>query len=110
MDFGQIESIFYSKNSLSYEKKIQKSDLLEKCTKLDSRSATVEELSILHTPEYIEEIRKSENLSVDEQESLCSNYEDIYLNSSSWEAALLSVSTFENSKTINVYRLGAPSI
>lgn len=69
----------------------KRTDLLDKCTKLDSRKATIEELSTVHSVDYIETIRQTEEMTVENQEKLCQNFEDIYVNKHSWEAALLSV-------------------
>ncbi|KAI6184173.1 Histone deacetylase family protein [Aphelenchoides bicaudatus] len=81
--------------------KLRKTDLLDKCKVLESRLATVEELNSVHTSEYIEKIQQASDLSVEEQEKLCSTFEDIYLNSHTWNASLLSAgSAIDLTKTV----------
>lgn len=57
---------------------------------MESRFSTIDELATIHSKEHIERIQQTEDMSLEEQETLCSEYEDIYINNYSWESALLS--------------------
>ncbi|CAI5442312.1 unnamed protein product [Caenorhabditis angaria] len=68
-----------------FEKTNLSSDPLIK--NIETRLASKDEIEIVHTQRYIEDIEKSQELTVEQQEELCTKYEDIYLNKQSWKCA-----------------------
>ncbi|GIY38857.1 histone deacetylase 6 [Caerostris extrusa] len=71
-------------------KKIQVYGLLQRCHVLPSRSATIEELLLAHTEEYINEIKNSTVIKdVNEFEKLASKYDAVFLNPQTYDCALL---------------------
>ncbi|VDN27136.1 unnamed protein product [Cylicostephanus goldi] len=68
---------------------VQEPELSKNIEFLQLRSATEEEIEMVHTKEYISDIKKTKEMSTYEQEEFCSNYEDIYVNKHTFEAALL---------------------
>ncbi|GFQ83959.1 histone deacetylase 6 [Trichonephila clavata] len=75
---------------LSSMKKIKDYDLLERCHIIPSRMAKIEELKIAHSEEYIDKIKNSAGQeNVNELERFASKYDSVYLNSQSYDCALL---------------------
>ncbi|EYC23947.1 hypothetical protein Y032_0014g2233 [Ancylostoma ceylanicum] len=56
---------------------------------LKPRSATEEEIEMIHTKRYISEIKRTRELKEEKLEEFSSNYEDIYVNEHTFDAALL---------------------
>lgn len=67
-----------------------KTDLGDLMLKLPSREATYEELLLVHTPEHLEFITSTENMSIDALEHETTVGDSIYLNNDSFLAAKLS--------------------
>ncbi|KAI1727630.1 histone deacetylase domain-containing protein [Ditylenchus destructor] len=63
---------------------------LEKCTVLGSEKAALEDLCLVHSPNYVESIKKTESMNINELEEFSASHEDIYVNQHSWQAAQLS--------------------
>ncbi|GFT75235.1 histone deacetylase 6 [Nephila pilipes] len=75
---------------LSSMKKIKDYDLLQRCRVIPSRKANIEDLKLVHSEEYIDKIKKSADIEdVTEFEEFASKYDSIYLNSQSYDCALL---------------------
>ncbi|CAL1298744.1 unnamed protein product [Larinioides sclopetarius] len=75
---------------LSPMKKIREYGLLERCSVLPSKLATEEELQLVHTKEYISEIKNSTATEeVSEWEKLSTKYDGVFFNSHTYECALL---------------------
>ncbi|CAG2121332.1 unnamed protein product, partial [Medioppia subpectinata] len=65
--------------------------LYDKCLKLDTRYATEDELSLVHSKEYIEIIKSTEKLSEKELRKLSNKYDSVYLTRETFSAAKLAV-------------------
>ncbi|KAI6242834.1 Hist-deacetyl domain-containing protein [Aphelenchoides fujianensis] len=70
--------------------KLKSTGILDECTKLSSRHATIDELTTVHDEEYVRKVESTAGLTMLEQEDFSSQFEDIYVNESTWDAALLS--------------------
>ncbi|ETN75802.1 histone deacetylase family protein [Necator americanus] len=57
--------------------------------KLKSRPATEKELEMVHTAQYISEIKRTKEMNEEDLERFSSNYEDIYVNRQTFDAALM---------------------
>ncbi|VDL65505.1 unnamed protein product [Nippostrongylus brasiliensis] len=68
---------------------IQKFLSLPKVEQLRPRSATKEEVEMVHTSHYISQIASTVNMDVKELEQFSSNFEDIYVNNETFDASLL---------------------
>ncbi|KAG0045802.1 Histone deacetylase hda1 [Gryganskiella cystojenkinii] len=62
----------------------------ERMIKIPSREATVEELSLVHTPAHVDAITKTSSMSKEELLDMANHYNSIYLNNSSAFCARLS--------------------
>ncbi|KIH66665.1 histone deacetylase family protein [Ancylostoma duodenale] len=56
---------------------------------LKPRSATEEEMEMVHTKQYISEVKRTRGMKEEELEEFSSNYEDIYVNMRTFDNALL---------------------
>ncbi|KAK6045649.1 hypothetical protein COOONC_16846, partial [Cooperia oncophora] len=56
---------------------------------LQSRTATEDEIEMVHTKDYISEIKRTTNMREKELEEFSSKYEDIYVNRNTFDASLL---------------------
>src|ERR1700722_14936536 len=70
--------------------KIQKSGLLEKCTMVDIREATDEEILMVHTKKHLDNVNSIPDLNSLELEKLADSYNSISLNKFSELCAKLS--------------------
>ncbi|CAJ0607356.1 unnamed protein product [Cylicocyclus nassatus] len=68
---------------------VQDPELSSKIEFLPLRSATEQDLEMVHTRKYISDIGSTKQMSTEEQEEFCSNYEDIYVNKHTFDTALL---------------------
>ena len=75
----------------SIEKKLKDEGLFQECLHLESRSATEDELNLIHTKEYIETIKSTQNMSEKELSKMSEKYDSIYLTRETYEAARLAV-------------------
>jgi histone deacetylase 6 len=64
--------------------------LLERCERLNSREVTEEELVLIHTQEHIELMKKTSKLRQHDLEKLQHRFNSIFLNSSTYQSALIS--------------------
>ncbi|EZA54635.1 histone deacetylase 6 isoform X1 [Ooceraea biroi] len=64
--------------------------LLERCHLLQGRSATIEELSLVHSKEYIEAMKTTSTLKLKELQKLASEYNSVYFHPETWSSACLS--------------------
>ncbi|XP_067008201.1 histone deacetylase 6 isoform X1 [Anabrus simplex] len=64
--------------------------LLERCHQLQSRSATKEELLLLHSKAHIEQMEEAKNLKLKELNKLEENFRSLYLHPASYDSACLS--------------------
>ncbi|GMS84170.1 hypothetical protein PENTCL1PPCAC_6345, partial [Pristionchus entomophagus] len=63
---------------------------MDKAKILPSRSATVDEIEIVHTRDYIDQVKNICSKSIDEIEDYCKKVEDVYMNKRTYDMALLS--------------------
>ncbi|KAF8360589.1 hda-10 [Pristionchus pacificus] len=70
--------------------RLKSCDLLDNANILPSRSASVEEIEIVHTRDYIDQIKTICTKSIDEIEDYCKTVEDVYMNENTYDLALLS--------------------
>ncbi|CAL7939697.1 unnamed protein product [Xylocopa violacea] len=71
-------------------KKYQECNLLDRCYMQQGRSATMEELLLVHSKEYIDAIKNTENLKPKELQKQAANYNSIYLHPETWITACIS--------------------
>ncbi|VDM70877.1 unnamed protein product [Strongylus vulgaris] len=64
-------------------------ELSKSIRNLQLRSATEEDLEMVHTKKYISDIKRTKDMTKEEQEEFCSNFEDIYVNRQTFDIALL---------------------
>uniref|UniRef100_A0A914E9C9 Histone deacetylase domain-containing protein n=1 Tax=Acrobeloides nanus TaxID=290746 RepID=A0A914E9C9_9BILA len=80
---------------------IKSSGLLKECVELDPVMATDNDVMLVHSSQYLSRLKEITDKTQDEQEDFCSQYEDIYLNSHTLEAAYLSVgSSIQATETV----------
>lgn len=70
--------------------KLKQLHLPERCLRIDGRMAAEDELLLCHPKSLIDTLSASSTMTVEEQEQLSSQYEDIFLSKESFELALLS--------------------
>ncbi|KJH47325.1 histone deacetylase family protein [Dictyocaulus viviparus] len=68
---------------------VQKTEILKRVHSLSPRMASEEEIEMVHTKRYINEIKRTTQMYEDELEKFSSQYEDIYVNRQTFHAALL---------------------
>ncbi|XP_050461613.1 histone deacetylase 6 isoform X2 [Cataglyphis hispanica] len=68
----------------------EKHGLLERCHLLQGRSATIEELSLVHSKNYIDSIKRTSTLKPKELEKQASDYNSVYLHTETWSSACMS--------------------
>nr|XP_012150675.1 PREDICTED: histone deacetylase 6 isoform X3 [Megachile rotundata] len=71
-------------------KKYQTYNLLERCYVQQGRSATMKELLLVHSQEYIDKIKSVENLKPKELSKQATSYNSVYLHSETWTSACVS--------------------
>ncbi|XP_029174654.1 histone deacetylase 6 [Nylanderia fulva] len=74
----------------SIYKNHEKHGLLERCHLLQGRSATIEELSLAHSEDYIDSIKRTSTLKPKELQKQASDYNSVYLHSETWSSACVS--------------------
>jgi histone deacetylase 6 len=62
--------------------------LVERCHRIETRKATNEELLLIHGEEHILKMQNTQKLQTPDLLQLQNRYESIYLNKSTYEAAL----------------------
>uniref|UniRef100_F1KYV6 Histone deacetylase 10 n=1 Tax=Ascaris suum TaxID=6253 RepID=F1KYV6_ASCSU len=65
-------------------------DVLDECEILQPCSANVDDIRLVHSDSYIEMISKTTQMNIDELESFCSGFEDVYANGQTYNACMLS--------------------
>ncbi|KAJ8393479.1 hypothetical protein AAFF_G00059520 [Aldrovandia affinis] len=68
---------------------VEKEDLLSRCVRVEARAATEDELLLVHTKEYLELMRSTQNMAESELKSLSDTYDSIYLHPESFLSATL---------------------
>lgn len=71
-------------------KKYQEYNLLDRCYVQQGRSATREELILVHSKEYIDSIKDTENLKPKELKKQAETYNSVYLHPETWTSACIS--------------------
>ncbi|XP_028669144.2 histone deacetylase 6 isoform X1 [Erpetoichthys calabaricus] len=71
--------------------KMKQYELLQRCHLVTERAATEEEISLVHTVEYVELMKSTQKMSQNELHSLSGNYEHIYIHPKSFQCARLAV-------------------
>ncbi|XP_018376605.1 PREDICTED: histone deacetylase 6 isoform X2 [Trachymyrmex cornetzi] len=64
--------------------------LLQRCYLLQGRSATIEELSLIHSIDHIDDIKRTSTLKLKELQKQASDYNSVYLHSDTWSNACIS--------------------
>ncbi|XP_025261717.1 histone deacetylase 6 isoform X2 [Camponotus floridanus] len=68
----------------------EKYGLLERCHLLQGRSATLAELSLAHSKDYIDSIKRTSTLKPKELQKQASDYNSVYLHNETWSSACVS--------------------
>jgi len=79
---GRLKSIWARCNQL---------DLVDRCVRVQCREATNKELLLYHTEEFIKTFAKSKNQEVEEIESICRQFDSVYMCKDTDRAARLAV-------------------
>ena len=69
--------------------KLKEDNLYELCTELDSRKATVDELKLCHTDDYIKEVQAFKSKNMEELIQLSQNKNSVYYHWETYECACL---------------------
>ncbi|XP_028048601.1 histone deacetylase 6 isoform X2 [Monomorium pharaonis] len=64
--------------------------VLQRCHLLQGRSATIEELSLVHSKDYIDDIKSTSSLKLKELQKQASDYNSVYLHTETWLSACVS--------------------
>lgn len=70
---------------------LQKQELLGHCVRVEPREATEEELLLVHKKEYIDLMRSTKTMTVDELQALSENYDSVYIHPETFHVALMAV-------------------
>uniref|UniRef100_A0A915CUC9 Histone deacetylase domain-containing protein n=1 Tax=Ditylenchus dipsaci TaxID=166011 RepID=A0A915CUC9_9BILA len=76
-------------DAVSAKNDLEKS-LLDGCKILESTEANLEDIYLVHGAHYVDTIRQTPNMSLQELEEFSSKHDAIYVNNHTWEASLLS--------------------
>ncbi|KHN82234.1 Histone deacetylase 6 [Toxocara canis] len=68
----------------------EQSNVLGECEVLQSSSAKLDDIRLVHDANYIETLSKTRHMNSEELESYCSGFEDVYANEHTYKACLLS--------------------
>ncbi|XP_017758802.1 PREDICTED: histone deacetylase 6 isoform X2 [Eufriesea mexicana] len=71
-------------------KRYEECNLLDRCYVQQGRSATIEELALVHSKEYIDKIKDTENLKPKELQKQAKTYNSVYLHPETWSSACIS--------------------
>ncbi|XP_053996185.1 histone deacetylase 6 isoform X2 [Hylaeus anthracinus] len=71
-------------------KKYEEYNLLDRCYVQQGRSASIEELLLAHSKEYIDKIKDTENLKPKELQKLATTFNSVYLHPETWTSACIS--------------------
>ncbi|XP_072884000.1 histone deacetylase 6-like [Hemitrygon akajei] len=71
--------------------KIEEYGLKERCKAIAGRLATREELLLVHSLDYIEQIKSTENMNERELKSLANTYNEVFLHKKTYSASCLAV-------------------
>lgn len=77
-------------------KKHEEYGIIERCLRIEARHATMEELTLCHSENYIKDIADTRKLSPDELERKQCEYNSIYLCPDSYDCALLATGSLLN--------------
>ncbi|XP_077121027.1 polyamine deacetylase HDAC10 isoform X3 [Ranitomeya variabilis] len=76
--------------SSSY-KRLQDYDLVRRCVQLPVREATEEEITLVHSPEYLDVVKSTQTMDVDELKETSKKYIAAYFHQNSYRCAKLSL-------------------
>ncbi|KAG9490117.1 hypothetical protein GDO78_005807 [Eleutherodactylus coqui] len=76
--------------SSSY-KRLQDYDLVNRCIQLPVREATEEEIRLVHSPEYLDVVKSTQSMDVDELKKTSQKYTAAYFHQNSYRCAKLSL-------------------
>ncbi|XP_067833888.1 histone deacetylase 6 [Heptranchias perlo] len=76
---------------ISVMRKIHEYGLFERCVQIEARSATQEEILLVHRPNYVELLKSTENMSTEELRSVSDTHDLVYLHPKSYSSACLAV-------------------
>ncbi|KAJ8257781.1 hypothetical protein GJAV_G00189620 [Gymnothorax javanicus] len=69
--------------------KLEKEGLLSRCVRIEARAATEDELLLVHTREYVELMKSTQNMTQNNLKVLSDNYDSVYLHPESFLCATL---------------------
>ncbi|XP_036435365.1 LOW QUALITY PROTEIN: histone deacetylase 6 [Colossoma macropomum] len=70
---------------------MEKEGLLSRCVQVETRTASEEELSLVHTKEYIDRMKSTQKMTEEELKSVSDGYDSVYLHPDSFTCACLAV-------------------
>ncbi|XP_069483949.1 polyamine deacetylase HDAC10 [Ambystoma mexicanum] len=74
--------------SASYEQ-LRQYNLVERCVRVPVREATVDEITLVHSQEYLEVIKSTQSMNEDELRNTSMNYDCVFLHPNSYRCAKL---------------------
>ncbi|XP_058873078.1 LOW QUALITY PROTEIN: histone deacetylase 6 [Acipenser ruthenus] len=69
--------------------KVEQYGLLSRCARVEERAATEEELLLVHSPEYVAQMRSTQHMGQEELQSLSDTFDSIYIHPESFHCACL---------------------
>ncbi|XP_075455969.1 polyamine deacetylase HDAC10 isoform X3 [Ascaphus truei] len=76
--------------SASYER-LQHYDLVRRCVQLPVREASEEEITLVHSPEYVELMKTTQTMNEEELKKTTQQYNDVYFHPKSYRCAKISL-------------------
>ncbi|KAI4901578.1 hypothetical protein NFI96_012101, partial [Prochilodus magdalenae] len=70
---------------------MEKEGLVSRCVQVESRAASEEELSLVHTKEFINRMKSTQKMTEEELKSVSDGYDSVYLHPDSFTCACLAV-------------------
>ncbi|XP_049341604.1 histone deacetylase 6 isoform X1 [Astyanax mexicanus] len=70
---------------------MKKEGLLSRCVQVETRAASEEEISLVHTKEYIDRMRSTQKMTEEEMKLVSDGYDSVYLHPDTFSCACLAV-------------------
>ncbi|VDK67642.1 unnamed protein product [Anisakis simplex] len=67
-----------------------KDNVLKECETIKAVAATIDDIRLVHDEAYIESLEKTTQMNIQQLESYCSGFEDVYANNFTYDACLMS--------------------
>ncbi|KAJ1095693.1 hypothetical protein NDU88_000851 [Pleurodeles waltl] len=71
------------------KEKLVKYGLMQRCIQLQAQEASDDEILLVHSPEYLKQMKSTQNMTVEELRALSDSYDSIYLHPKSYHSACL---------------------